>query len=127
MDLFKKELVIFYLAKLKDCVENGKFHILQRLENIDFISKYNLSKAKQADILSGLTVEDFFDSDDSRKFANSYLYMFAPTVKILDAFGAEESVDMYIKFEIKENSNGEDVAVISFHKLEYPVQYPFRK
>ena len=53
--------------------------------------------------------------------------MFAPTVKILDAFGAEESVDMYIKFEIKENSNGENVAVISFHKLEYPVQYPFRK
>lgn len=119
------------LSIIKTCVSNDNYTVSlneNRLENIDFINTYNLTPAKRKRILLGLEVEDFCYSLNNSKpgFEDEILYVFAPIVTLFEADGAEGLVSMYLKFNIINNSKGGFIVVVSFHGLNYPIDYVFK-
>lgn len=119
------------LSIIKACVSNDNYTVSlneNRLENIDFINTYNLTPAKRKRILLGLEVEDFCYSLNNLKsgFEDEILYIFAPIVTLFEADGAESLVSMYIKFNIIDSSRGDFIIVVSFHGLNYPIDYVFK-
>lgn len=50
----------------------------------------------------------------------------APQVQLFNAEGEEEKVDIYTKFNVIDMSNRSRTVVISFHKLNKPIDYLFR-
>lgn len=119
------------LQKIKDCIYNNKFTVEQnknRYENIQFIQDYNLNHSKQKAILLSIQTTDFCHSLKNTNIGYEYetLYVFCPQRTLFDAFGEEEFVDIYTKFNIIEYGNDKRVVTISFHKRNKPIDYFFK-
>lgn len=128
---YTREEIAAILKKIKDCIINNKFTIAlneNRQENIDFINEYNIRSNKQKSILLKLKLEDFCHSLQNTKvgYEDEILYVFVPQVQLFNADDEEEIVDIYIKFNIIEMSNGRRTVVISFHKRNKLIDYLFR-
>lgn len=128
---YTKAEIDVILEKIKSCVGNNKYTIAlneNRQENIDFINEYNIRGNKQKNILLQLKTEDFCHTLQNTKIGYEYevLYVFVPQVKLFNAEGEEELVDVYTKFNIIDLSNGSRTVVISFHKRNKPIDYLFR-
>ena len=119
------------LAKIKSCVDKNRYTISlneNRQENIDFINQYNIRSDKQKSILMQIETEDFCHSLQNTKIGYEYevLYVFVPQVRLFNADGEEETVDVYTKFNIHDLSTGSRTVVISFHQRNKPIDYLFR-
>ena len=128
---YTKQEIDEILDKVKNCVYNNRYTISlneNRQENIDFINEYNIYSNKQKKILLQLKVEDFCHSLQNTKPGYEYevLYVFVPQVNLFNAEGVEEKVDIYIKINIINMSNGSRTIVISFHKRNKAITYLFR-
>ena len=128
---YTKQEIDEILDKVKNCVYNNRYTISlneNRQENIDFINEYNIYSNKQKKILLQLKVEDFCHSLQNTKPGYEYevLYVFVPQVNLFNAEGVEEKVDIYIKINIIDMSNGSRTIVISFHKRNKAITYLFR-
>lgn len=128
---YSKQEIDEILDKIKNCVYNNRYTISlneNRQENIDFINEYNIYSNKQKKILLQLKVEDFCHSLQNTKPGYEYevLYVFVPQVNLFNAEGVEEKVDIYIKINIIDMSNGSRTIVISFHKRNKAITYLFR-
>lgn len=128
---YTKEEIDVILEKIKSCVGNNKYTIAlneNRQENIDFINEYNIRSNKQKSILLQLRTEDFCHTLQNTKIGYEYevLYVFVPQIKLFNADGEEEMVDVYTKFNIIDMSSGSRTVVISFHKQNKPIDYLFR-
>lgn len=119
------------LDKIKNCLSTGKFTISQndkRQENIDFINEYNIRSDKLKSILMRIKIEDFCHTlqNTNPGYEHEVLYVFVPQIKLFNAHGEAQTVDVYTKFNIIEHATGSHTIVISFHKLNKPVNYLFR-
>ena len=128
---YTREEIDAILAKIKSCVEKGRYVISQnenRQENIDFINEYNIRSDKQRSILMQIKTEDFCHSLQNTKvgFEHEVLYVFVPQVQLFNSDGEEETVDVYTKFNIIDLPSGSRAVVISFHKRNKPIDYLFR-
>ena len=128
---YTREEIDLVLDKIKSCVVNNKYTIAlneNRQENIDFINEYNIRSNKQKSILLQLKTEDFCHTLQNTKIGYEYevLYVFVPQVKLFNADGEEEVVDIYTKFNIIDLPSGSRTVVISFHKQNKPIDYLFR-
>lgn len=128
---YTREEIDLVLEKIKSCVVNNKYTIAlneNRQENIDFINEYNIRSNKQKSILLQLKTEDFCHTLQNTKIGYEYevLYVFVPQVKLFNADGEEEAVDIYTKFNIIDLPSGSRTVVISFHKQNKPIDYLFR-
>jgi hypothetical protein len=128
---YTREQIDAILDKIKDCVVNNKYTIAlneNRQENVDFINEYNIRSDKQKSILLQLRTEDFCHILQNTKIGFEYevLYVFVPQVQLFNADGEEETVDIYTKFNVIDMSNRSRTVVISFHKLNKPIDYLFR-
>ena len=128
---YTKQEIDEILDKVKNCVYNNRYTISlneNRQENIDFINEYNIYSNKQKKILLQLKGEDFCHSLQNTKPGYEYevLYVFVPQVNLFNAEGVEEKVDIYIKINIIDMSNGSRTIVISFHKRNKAITYLFR-
>lgn len=128
---YTREEIDIILDKIKSCVGNNKYTIAlneNRQENIDFINEYNIRSDKQKSILLQLKTEDFCYTLQNTKIRYEYevLYVFVPQVKLFNADGVEETVDVYTKFNVIDMPNGSRTVVISFHKRNKPIDYLFR-
>lgn len=128
---YTREEVDIILGKIKTCVENNKYIISQnesRQENIQFIQDYQLDSSKQKKILLSIEVADFCHSlnNTNHGFEHEILYVFCPQRTLFDAFGEEELVDIYTKFNIIEYGANKRVIAVSFHKRNKPIDYCFR-
>lgn len=128
---YTQEEVDIILGKIKACVENNKYIISQnesRQENIQFIQDYQLDSSKQKKILLSIEVADFCHSLNNVNpgFEHEILYVFCPQRMLFDAFGEEELVDIYTKFNIIEYGANKRVIAVSFHKRNKPIDYCFR-
>lgn len=126
-----REQIDVIVDKIKDCVVSNKYSIAlneNRQENIDFINEYNIRSSKQKSILLQLKTDDFCHTLQNTKTGFEYevLYVFVPQVQLFNADGGEETVDIYTKFNVIDMSDGSRTVVISFHKLNKPVDYLFR-
>jgi hypothetical protein len=128
---YTREQIDAILDKIKDCVVTNKYTISlneNRQENVDFINEYNIRSDKQKSILLQIRTEDFCHTLQNTKIGFEYevLYVFVPQVQLFNADGGEETVDIYTKFNVIDMSNGSRTVVISFHKLNKPIDYLFR-
>ncbi|MEG1502434.1 MAG: hypothetical protein RR370_03490 [Synergistaceae bacterium] len=128
---YTKEEIDVISEKIKNCVGNNKYTIAlneNRQENIDFINEYNIRSNKQKSILLQLRTEDFCHTLQNTKIGYEYevLYVFVPQIKLFNADGEEEMVDVYTKFNIIDMPSGSRTVVISFHKRNKPIDYLFR-
>ena len=128
---YTKQEIDEILDKVKNCVYNNRYTISlneNRQENIDFINEYNIYSNKQKKILLQLKVEDFCHSLQNTNPGYEYevLYVFVPQVNLFNAEGVKEKVDIYIKINIIDMSNGSRTIVISFHKRNKAITYLFR-
>lgn len=117
------------LLKIKDCVINGRYTISlnrNRKNNLQLIQMYNLNANRIKNILLSIKATDFCSSTRNRhiNYSNEELYIFAPTIELIDIFGDENTVTLYVKFNIIESD--QFVIVISFHELNYSISYLFR-
>ena len=128
---YTREEIDAILAKIKVCIESGRYIISQnekRQENIDFINEYNTRSDKQKSILMKIETDDFCHSLQNTKTGYEYevLYVFIPQVQLFNADGEEETVDIYTKFNLIDLPSGSRTVVISFHKRNKPIEYLFR-
>ena len=128
---YSEQEIDVILLKIKECINENNFTISQnknREENIRFIQEYNLITSKQKNILLSIVTKEFCHSLKNTNIGFKYetLYVFCPQRTLLDAFGEEEIVDIYIKFNIIEYGSNKQVVTISFHKRNKPVDYLFR-
>lgn len=127
----------FSPSEIEDCLDNVRQHVQKdryaiaknanRQENIDFIEDYKIDTQKEKDILLSLTYKDFCYAVDNKKEAYSHeiLYIFCKQ-KELDYWGSLEVVDIYIKINITEISDGYFMYIVSFHKRNKAIKYLFR-
>jgi hypothetical protein len=120
------------LQKIKSSVNNNKFTVEQnknRHENIQFIRDYNLNNSKQKAIILSLETTDFCHTLKNTNIGYEYetLYVFCPQRTLFDAFGEEEFVDIYIKFNIIDYGDNKRIVTISFHKRNKPIDYIFNR
>ena len=128
---YTREEIDAILAKIKVCIESGRYIISQnekRQENIDFINEYNIRSDKQKSILMKIETDDFCHSLQNTKTGYEYevLYVFIPQVQLFNADGEEETVDIYTKFNLIDLPSGSRTVVISFLKRNKPIEYLFR-
>ncbi len=128
---YTREEIDTVLEKIKSCVEKNRYTISlneNRQENIDFINEYNIRSDKQKSILLQIETNDFCHSLQNTKIGYEYevLYVFVPQVQLFNAEGGEETVDIYIKFNVIDLPSGSRAVVISFHKRNKPIDYLFR-
>lgn len=128
---YTKEEIEEVLEKIKECVSLGKYTISQndkRQENIDFINEYNIRSDKQKSILMQIKVSDFCHTLQNTNPGYEYeiLYVFVPQVELFNADSEAEIVDVYTKFNVIDLPTGNRTVVISFHKRNKPIDYPFR-
>ncbi len=89
---YTREEIDAILAKIKVCIESGRYIISQnekRQENIDFINEYNIRSDKQKSILMKIETDDFCHSLQNTKTGYEYevLYVFIPQVQLFNADG----------------------------------------
>lgn len=119
------------LQKIQHCVKNNRYTIAQnekRKENVEFIKRYNISDAMGQSILLQIDIKDFCHSlqNTNLGFEHEILYVFAPQINLLNHNDEEEMVDIYTKFNLIDMENKSRALVISFHKLNNPIEYLFR-
>ena len=128
---YTKEQVEAVLLIIQDCVREGRFSISKnanRQENIDFINEYNMTSKRQQEVLLKIEPEDFCHSLQNTNLGFEYevLYVFCPQVLLFNIDGNKEMVDIYTKFNIIDYAVGKRVVVISFHKINKPINYLLR-
>ncbi|MFW6030227.1 MAG: hypothetical protein ACOCRO_08235 [Halanaerobiales bacterium] len=126
---FSQDQIEKYLDNVRQHVQKDRYAIaksVNRLENINFIEDYKIDTQKEKNILLSLTYKDFCYAVDNEKEAYSYetLYIFCRQ-KELDYWGSLEVVDIYIKINITEISDGSFMYIVSFHKRNKPIKYLF--
>ena len=123
-----KAEITHVLAAIHKHIREGRFRVLgKREKNEAFFAEYNIRSEKQREILLRIQVEDFCYSLQSTKkgYEGNQLYVFVPKVELYNIDGEKEKVQIYIKFDIIEKLSGQTAIVISFHKLEKPINYLF--
>lgn len=128
---YTQEEINEVLQTIKNCVVNNQYTIAfneNRQENINFINEYNIRRDKQKNILLQLKTEDFCYTVQNRKigYEQEILYVFVPQVHLFNNDDIDEMVDVYTKFNIITQGNGKRTVVISFHRLNKPIEYLFR-
>ena len=128
---YTREEIESVLLKIKECVETGRFQIStneNRQENINFINEYNIYPKKRKEILMQISIEDFCHTLQNTKigYEHEILYVFVPQVEMFNALGEKEKIDIYTKFNVIERLNGNRTIVVSFHKLNKPIEYLFK-
>lgn len=117
------------LKQFKACVIAGKYSIVRREKNDDFISEYRLSSDRQKEIFMNLKVEDFVrrEYNDNPSYPPDVLvYIFSPKEK-LRSFGVEKTVEIYIKFVFTGEDKTTRTVIISLHELESVVHRLFKQ
>ena len=118
-----------YLIELKKLITAGRYRIdtnSKRQKNSQLYTDYIIDEKKSKIILLDLEVEDFSHilNNEHEGFEHEILYVFGKEIGLTQRFGTEvENVALYIKFNKLGNSY---VIVISFHKQDYPLSFPFK-
>ena len=119
-----------YLIGIKVLVADGRYRIdtnSKRQKNIQLYTDYIIDEKKSKAILLDLKVEDFSHilNNEHEGFEHEILYVFGKDITLTERFDTGvKNVALYIKF----NKLGSSfVVVISFHKQDYPLSFPFNE
>ena len=128
---YTREEIDKVLMKIQECIQNDNYTISlndKRQENIDFINEYNIRSTKQKAILLQIQTDDFCYTLNNKNvgYEHEILYVFAPKVDLFGADGMQTTINVYIKINIIDTTNGNRVVVISFHPCKKKIEHLFR-
>ena len=115
-----------YLEEVHAAVKAGRYQISPRQKNQELYFDYVFHESDEKEILLSLGVNDFSEAvqNNHEKYPDEVIYIFGKDVSLMPRFGqGAETVSLYIKFNKLANQY---VIVISLHKQEYPLNYPFK-
>ena len=116
------------LRRIKDCVRDGRFIVLDsdgREDNVDFLNAYGLyTKREQARFLLSIDVSDFCHA--IRASDGSELYVFCVLHSGYRAMIGNCDVWVHVKHRCPPSATPFD-CVISMHELKYPIELPFKE
>lgn len=121
-----KEHIEAYLSDIHTAVKAGGYQIASRYKNMDIYIDYLFTEEDTKKLLLSLRAEDFARAVPNTHPGHSeeVLYIFGKDIKLLPRFGGEEeTVPFYLKLN---KLTGKYVIVVSLHKQERPLFYPFR-
>ena len=104
-----------YLSKIKEMVSANKFEIINRKKNIEFRKKYVLIREKIKTMILKLETEDIVDivnDIDYLNYGKEKLLIFIKEYILVDIYGKDKKVKVYIKIKLKDNF----LPIISFHE-----------
>lgn len=123
---YQRNQIEDYLDEIKECIARNSIAFAEEREkNRDFHLEYQLTYRKKIDIVNKLKCDDFCHTlnNYNRGFEDEVLYVFVPVVILNTVEAVRERVSIYLKFNLlKHNNSGKEV-IISFHKLERPIDY----
>ena len=125
MNVVKSD-VSLYLQDVFKSVREGRYQISARKKNQDMFLDYVFTEEDAKNVILSLKVDDFSNvvQNDHPQHPEELLYIFGKEIKLLSRYGrGEEIVPLYIKLNKLQNQY---VVVISLHKQEYPLHYPFK-
>lgn len=121
-----REHIEEYLSDVRAAIRDGTYRISSRYKNMDMYIDYLFTEEDTKQVLLSLRPEDFAKVVQNAHAGHSeeVLYIFGKDVKLLPRFGGEEeTVPFYLKLN---KSAGRYVIVVSLHKQEHPLSYPFK-
>lgn len=126
-----KEHIEAYLSDIRTAVKAGGYQIASRYKNMDIYIDYLFTEEDTKKLLLSLRAEDFARAVPNTHPGHSeeVLYIFGKDIKLLPRFsGEEETVPFYLKLNKLEKDKlaGPYVIVVSLHRQEHPLFYPFR-
>ena len=124
---FSKKEIRDYLKNIKISIVKETYYIaINRNENKKFMEDYNLTTKKIEEIILRLSVDNFCYAADNVKeeYKHETLYVFCID-EVFNYFGEFLDVDIYIKFNLI--SENEFLYIISFHKLQKPINFLFKE
>jgi len=107
-----------FLADVRECIFAGQeIFIVERKKNQDTLIQLGLTRRNLVDELTSLSINNYCtgpELDDQRQR------------DVLWTFGKEiERVEIYIKIKIFTRDGEDYVKLISFHKADFPMNYPY--
>ena len=111
-----------FLSEFKTTMEYGEYHLVRREKNIQDIEDLGLTLLQAKAIITGLRPEDYSSGPEPDD---------ADPTKEVWTFGHDlEETEIYIKLRlapVKGKKHVQLAKVLSFHKAEYPLEYPLRE
>lgn len=107
------------ILALKEKAKEGKFHIIKREKNLDFIRMFRLNKRKISELIQKITIDDFCYRTLDREYEKrgpSSLIVIKREYELINYLGINDRICIYIKY--KEVENGQSIPIISFHSDE---------
>lgn len=115
-----------YLSEIHASVRNGNYQIASRYKNMDMYIDYIFTEKDAEKLLLALRPEDFSQAVRNMHpgHEEEVLYVFGKETELLPRFGGRaENVPFYLKLN---KLAGPYVIVISMHRQETPLLYPFK-
>ena len=111
-DSKKKELV----NNLLEHIQKSDFTIIMTKKNKQFIMEFKLDKPKIIEkVLNKISVDTLYSYEfdkDTAKYGVGYVIIFIYDVELIDKYGDEQIVNVYVKFKETEKN----IPVLSVHR-----------
>lgn len=116
MIIATEEEINNFLVEMKMLVSQGNINFIPRPKNN--LSKLGINIRVVKDILIKLTYKNYYrgPKEDYDPKQGGFIWEFGKD---------EEIYQLYIKLKIKETSRGKLLAIIGFHKAEFPINYKY--
>jgi len=105
-----------FLEEIRVKYDSGVFslyYLNDREKNLQALLDLEIPPNKRTEIIMSLKSEDFYRIEEGKYQEQFEMYAFGKMLK---------DIEIYIKISITERS----VICISFHKAEFPIDYPFK-
>lgn len=105
-----------FLEEIRVKYESGVlslYYLNDREKNAQALLDLEIPPNKRTEIIMTLKPEDFYRIEEGKYLEQFEMYAFGKMLK---------DIEIYIKISITERS----VICISFHKAEFPIDYPFK-
>ena len=129
-----KNRVNMVLQQFKILIEKDNFTIslnaTNRQKNRDFLFEYDLVEPeKHKELLMSITLDECCGVENSRNpnYQDELVYVFCCPRNLIDHYGDDYEIEVYIKFHVMVTEQGEMAVVISIHEREFPMKYLFKK
>lgn len=126
-----KEDIDKYLRQIKEFICKGKLRIdrnKKRPKNMALFDNYVITEEDAKSILLSLSTEEFSHllRNEHPGYEHEILYVFGKEIELLKRYeDGKEKLELYIKFN-KIDVPFDLLIVISFHVVDYGLNYPFK-
>lgn len=103
-----------------------RFIVSNRDKNNSFCLEYSLSSRIIKEMIKRLTIYDFnkIISNSNLGYLDEKLYLFSPSVELINKYGKRERKNIYLKINYIEQFN--TIIIISLHESIYKLKYAFK-